>query len=267
MKAGQGGPRASEASRRDPIHAAESAPNLEPAQTIVLVDDDEGLQRDISDYLRDCGYRVIACGHGRALDEVLRMERPDLVILDFMLPGEDGLVICRRLAEGDGPPVIMASAFGDEADRILGLELGADDYLRKPFSPRELLARIRAVLRRPREGLNRRQTGRHEFHFGGLVFEPVLRTLKASNGTIIMLSAAESGLLAQLLALAGQVMSRRAAEEIVAPLHPGPRDGEGRALDILVSRLRRKLSGHSDVEVIATVRGRGYQIGCPIVRS
>ena len=119
-----------------------------PAAHILLVDDDAGIRGVIRDYLEEHGYAVDTAASAKELDSLLARAKPDLIVLDVMMPGEDGLAVCRRLSREPGPAIIMLSALGEDADRIIGLELGADDYLPKPCNPRELLARVRAVLRR-----------------------------------------------------------------------------------------------------------------------
>lgn len=233
--------------------------------TVLLVDDDEGLQQSISAYLGGYGYIMRVAGDGRQMDRIIENTIPDLIILDVMLPGEDGLAICKRLSHTKGPPVIMASAAGDETDRVLGLELGADDYLSKPFSPRELLARVKAVLRR------REETGPHQsgwtgrFHFRGFTYDPIVRRLAAPNGTVIVLTAGESALLGLLLAGAGEIVTR----DTLALAHGeliDPATSHSRSSDLHVSRLRKKLEAHGGGDLIETQRGMGYAIQCEIRR-
>src|SRR3989344_9428781 len=134
------------------MKAMQAAEQPAHAARILMVDDDPGIRDVVSDFLGRHGYSVATAGDAHEMEQVLDRASVDLMVLDVMLPGEDGLAICRRLSVGEGPPVIMLSAMGEDTDRIVGLELGADDYLSKPCNPRELLARVRAVLRRPREG-------------------------------------------------------------------------------------------------------------------
>lgn len=228
-------------------------------QTILLVDDDAGLRQSISTYLGAYGYIMSAASDGRQMDQLIEKTNPDLIILDVMLPGEDGLAICKRLSHGKGPPVIMASGLGDETDRVLGLELGADDYLSKPFSPRELLARVKAVLRR-REANTSYPFGRGDrFHFRGFTYDPIARRLVAPDGAVIALAAGESALLGQLLAAAGEVVSRDSLALLdgdVTDLAAPP----SRSFDLQVSRLRKKLAARGGEDVIETLRGVGYRI-------
>ncbi|HVL40965.1 MAG TPA: response regulator, partial [Brevundimonas sp.] len=121
------------------------------APRILVVDDDPGIREVLCDYLGQHGYDATGAASAAEMDRAIAHQRPDLIVLDLMMPGEDGLSVCRRLSGKGGPPIVMLSAMGEDTDRIIGLELGADDYLAKPCNPRELLARVRAVLRRPRD--------------------------------------------------------------------------------------------------------------------
>lgn len=226
------------------------------APSVLLVDDDPGLQQSISSYLSEHGYRINVAGDGRAMDRVIRDANPDLIILDLMLPGEDGLTICKRLNRPGRPAVIIASAAGDESDRVIGLELGADDYLPKPFSPRELLARVRAVLRRPEDKVESRAEPAREVRVDGLVYEPLTRRLVSPSGVRVMLTGSESALLNYLLSRPGQVVRRASLGAIRgdAEFH----HASGRQLDVMVSRLRRKLAHHGCEDIIETVYGVGY---------
>lgn len=230
-------------------------------KTLLIVDDDADLRQQIALYFRDNGYEVLTAENGRMMDAVLAARSVDLVVLDLMMPGEDGLSICRRLDKTSGPAIIMASAAGEETDRILGLELGADDYLPKPFSPRELLARTRAVLRR-REESGRGGVVRGDiYQFAGFSYDPARRHLRAPTDATVMLTAGESSLLGTLLAHGRQTVTR----EHLLVLETG--DNRGRAVDLHVSRLRKKLEAHGGGDVIRTQRGIGYMIDCAITRA
>ena len=221
---------------------------------ILLVEDDAEISRLVSRYLRsnDCHVSMIA--DGRNLDRLLDDNRVDLVVLDLMLPGEDGLSLCRRLRTHSAVPVIMLTAKGDELDRIIGLEMGADDYLTKPFNPRELLARIRAVLRRasaPSVGRRARALA-----FMGWRIDCVLRELKDPNGTRIVLTGAEFCLLQVMCERAGRVLSREQLLDLTQTRAAG---SLGRSIDVLISRLRRKIERDlREPEIIKTVRSGGY---------
>lgn len=216
---------------------------------LLIVDDDHELSSMLTAYLTGQGYQVTTLGHGGGLDAALAQSAPDLLILDVMLPDEDGLSIAHRLA--GTLPILMLSAKGEDIDRILGLEFGADDYLAKPFNPRELLARIRALLRRSR------QAPRHApLHFGEYVLDLSRRSL-LRNGMPIMLTSAEFALLKVLASHPGRVFSR---DDLVAAASGGPdRLPFDRSIDARVARLRRKLDDPSDApRYIRTVWGAGY---------
>lgn len=228
---------------------------------ILVVDDDPDLRRLISEFLASHGYRVSTAGDAAAMRVALEAQRPDLVILDVMMPGEDGLSAARRLAAEQGPSVIMLSALGSDTDRIIGLEVGADDYLAKPCNPRELLARVRAVLRR-------RQTGdsgaapQPVFEFAGWRLDVHRRDLRDPAGVFIDLSDGEFALLRCLVEHPQRVLSR---DQLLDLAHGGNREIYDRAVDSQVSRLRRKLNDRADVELIRTVRNEGYML-VPAVR-
>lgn len=218
---------------------------------IFLVEDDARLAELVRDYLTQSGFTVTHEPRGdRAVDGILAAE-PDLVVLDLMLPGEDGLSICRRLRPAFSGPVLMLTARGDEIDQVVGLEMGADDYVAKPVSPRLLLARIRALLRRgaPVEA--------SRVECGSLVVDLGARSATI-DGEAVDLTSSEFDLLWVLATHAGRPVSR---EELVRELRGIQYDGVDRSIDVRVSQLRRKLATdprHSDR--IKTVRGVGYQL-------
>ncbi|MEI9965618.1 MAG: response regulator [Caulobacteraceae bacterium] len=225
-----------------------------PAPQILVVDDDADLSRHVADYLGVNGYVVHTAANATDMERVMGEQSIELVVLDVMLPGESGLDICRRLADGRGPAVIILSAMGDEVDRIVGLELGADDYLAKPSNPRELLARVRAVLRRREAAPSGKKTERvHEFL--GFRLDVARRQLKAPSGVVVLLTPGEFSLLTAFLDHPGRILSRDTLVELVRGYDADVFD---RAIDVQISRLRRKLHAHSDVELIRTVRGAGY---------
>jgi two-component system OmpR family response regulator len=187
---------------------------------------------------------------------------PELIILDAMLPGEDGLSAARRLAAENGPPVIMLSALGSDTDRIVGLEVGADDYLAKPCNPRELLARVRALLRRQRAAAGVSAKG-ERYEFAGWRLDAAARQLKDPSGTLIEVSDGEFALLRTLVQHPQRVLSR---DQLLSLAAKGTdRDVYDRAIDSQISRLRRKLNERSDTELIRTVRNEGYMLS-PKVR-
>lgn len=226
---------------------------------ILVVDDDPGIRDVLGDYLARHGYEVRAAADGAEMDRALAERPADLVVLDLMMPGEDGLSICRRLAEA-GPPVIMLSAMGEETDRIVGLELGADDYLSKPCNPRELLARVRAVLRRRREPAGDPPRGQ-ALRFRGWRLDLVRRELTSPAGALIPLSSGEFNLLRALAERPGRILSR----DQLLDLARGPAaETFDRAIDVQVSRLRKKLDDGAGADVIETVRGEGYRFAAEV---
>lgn len=235
-----------------------------PAARILVVDDDAALRVEIADYLSQHGYAVDLAADGVEMQTVLAAHAVDLIVLDLMLPGEDGLSICRRLAEQGGPPVIMVSAMGHDTDRIVGLELGADDYLPKPCNPRELVARVRAVLRR-REDIRRSGAKRgRTINFRGFSVDPGRRRLRAPSGVTILLTVGEFALLGAFLDHPQRILSR---EQLLELARGGDAEVFDRAVDVQISRLRRKLHGCSDAEIIKTYRGSGYLFDAKVTRA
>jgi two-component system, OmpR family, phosphate regulon response regulator OmpR len=218
---------------------------------LLVVDDDEGLRDLLVRYLTDNGYAVTGVGDGEAMKRHLLSHAVDLVLLDVMLPGEDGLSLARGLNAPGGPAIIMLSARGEEVDRIVGLEVGADDYLPKPFSHRELLARVAAVLRRRQPPL---ESGRIR-RFGPFVVDTEAHRL-SRNGEEIALSGAEFALLKVLLDHPDRVLSRDVLVESLKGYERSPFD---RMVDVRVTRLRRKIEADPAHPVyLRTVWGEGY---------
>jgi two-component system response regulator RstA len=217
---------------------------------ILLVEDDVRLTRLIAEYLKPEGLRVSIEHDGAKAAERIRTERPDLVVLDHMLPGEDGLSILRKVREEFPNPILMMTARRSEVDQIIGLEMGADDYVPKPVTPRLLLARIRAALRRraPQEAAQQYDDGRLVVDQG--TREAVL------DGNLLDLTSAEFDLLLVLIDFAGRPVSR---DLLLQRLRGIAYDGFDRSIDVRVSQLRRKLREGSDLKWIKTVRGVGYQ--------
>jgi two-component system OmpR family response regulator len=223
---------------------------------ILIVEDDAEISRLVSRYLRGNDFHVSVAPDGRNLDRLLEDNRVDLIVLDLMLPGGDGLSLCRRLRTRSAVPVIMLTAKGDELDRIIGLEMGADDYLTKPFNPRELLARIRAVLRRTSAGAQPDEHRARRLSFLGWQIDCLLRELKDPRGTRVMLTGAEFCLLQVMCERAGRVLSRDQLLDLTQARAAG---SLGRSVDVLISRLRRKIERDlRDPEIIKTVRSGGY---------
>lgn len=227
---------------------------------ILVVDDHREIRELLAQYLAQHGLRVSTANGGAQLREQLQVSAPDLVVLDIMMPGEDGLSLCRWLRASSRLPVILLTAVAEDADRIVGLEMGADDYVTKPFNPRELLARIRAVLRRaqaPASGELSPETP-HRYRFGGWTFDLDRRELDAPDGTAVAISAAEFRLLQALVERPGRVLTRDQLLDITAGRSAELFD---RSIDNIVSRLRRKIeTDPKDPQLIRTVWGEGYAL-------
>ena len=224
---------------------------------ILIVEDDPEISTLLSRFLRNNNCRVSLARSGRDMDRLLADARVDLIVLDLMLPGEDGLSLCRRLRENSKVPIIILSAKGDEIDRIIGLEVGADDYLAKPFNPRELLARIRAVLRRWAEGGDAaRQPEARVLAFAGWRFDSLRRNLVSPDNVRIVLTSGEAELLTVFCQRPRRVLSRDQIADLTQRRTLGPSE---RSIDILVARLRRKIEADTaQPEFIVTVRSEGY---------
>ncbi len=225
---------------------------------ILLVDDEPLITDSLSYSLRREGFEVKAVGEGeQALKEMEEFE-PDLVVLDIMLPGMNGLEVCRRIRANSSTPVIMLTARGEELDRILGLEVGADDYLAKPFSFRELLARIRSILRRVE--LDRQTSQFQPMNVGNLTLDPIARRV-FRGGQELQLSAREFDLLSILMRNAGRALSR---EQLLSLVWGEDWIGDPRTLDVHVRWLRLKIEEDPATPVyIQTVRGHGYRFAGP----
>jgi two-component system OmpR family response regulator len=233
---------------------------------ILIVDDDAETRSLLQEYLQRQGYRVTSAAHGKALRGALVTGRPDLIVLDLMLPGEDGLQLCRDLRTRSNLPVIMLTARSEETDRIVGLEMGADDYLAKPFNPRELLARIKSVLRRARSlPGNLEPEAVKSFRFAGWTLDAASRNLTAPDGVVVPLSGTEFKLLRVFLAHPNRVLSRDQLIELMISRDAGPFD---RAIDVQVSRLRQRLRDDArEPRIIKTVRGEGYVLSAQVEAS
>ncbi len=222
---------------------------------VLVVDDDPGIRDVLREFLERHGYAVETAGNGREMDAALKAHAPDVLVLDLMMPGEDGLSICKRLAATGGPPVIMLSAMGEETDRIIGLELGADDYLPKPCSPRELLARVRAVLRRRGDGRGGGDGSPASVSFEGWGLDLIRRELTSPQGVVVNLSTGEFNLLRVFVERPDRVLTR---DQLLDLARSPTTESFDRAIDVQISRLRRKLDDGSGRELIRTVRGEGY---------
>jgi len=222
---------------------------------ILITDDDPDLRELMSDYLSNSGYKVSSAGDGSAMRAVLAEQAIDLIILDLMLPGEDGLSLLRWTRAQNGPPIIIVSARGDETDRIVGLEMGADDYLAKPFSPRELLARVGAVLRRSQTHESTPKSDTFTLSFGPFLLHLDNHTL-TSGADEVSLTAGEYNLLRVFLEHPNQVLSR---DHLISLLKGYERSPYDRSIDIRVTRLRRKIEPQTSKPIyLRTVWGEGY---------
>lgn len=217
---------------------------------VLIVEDDDSCREVLTELLRDHGFEASAARNGREMDAALKAGGIDLLLLDLGLPGEDGLAICRRVASGPGPAVVIVSAAAEEVDRVIGLELGADDYIAKPYGERELLARVRAVLRRRGPAAAADPGPRTS----SLRLDPSRLRALAPDGADATLSPFEFRLLRALVEAEGRVLSREELVDTVGVTGASPE----RTVDVLVSRLRRKLIKAFGQDLIATVRGRGY---------
>jgi two-component system OmpR family response regulator len=229
---------------------------------ILVVDDDLGFREQVTAYLSERGLIAEGAADGAEMDVMLERDSFDIVVLDQMMPGEDGLSICRRLAAKRGPSVVMLSALGEETDRIIGLELGADDYIAKPCNPRELLARLRAVLRRRREGAPD-DSPAARYAFAGACLDVTRRRLKGANGVAIFLTGGEMSLLMAFVRSPNRILSR---EMLLEKAYGGDSEIYDRAIDVQISRLRRKLQACVDRDLITTYRGAGYLFNTAPIR-
>ena len=237
--------------------------NDDENQTLLLVDDEAALREPLAEYLTRQGFSVNQAVSAAEARTFLRDQRPDLVLLDIMMPGEDGLSLCRHLAESQQIPTIFLTARGEATDRIVGLEIGADDYVVKPFEPRELVARIRSVLRRA--GRNTPNPAEEEaFAFEGWLLDPLKRRLIDHEGAVVAISSAEFRLLVAFLEHPRQVLDRDRLLDMVQGREAHLFD---RAVDNQVSRLRRKIElDNRNPQLIQTVWGGGYMLAAEVRR-
>ena len=232
---------------------------------ILLVDDEASIRDPLGSYLERQGFRVTEAADAKAARGALAGFDIDIVLLDIMMPGEDGLSLTRSLAEANGPPVILLTAKSEETDRILGLEIGADDYVVKPFSPRELVARIKVVLRRGANGGRVIQTSGAVFHFEGWQLRTAQQQLIDPAGVLVPLSSGEYRLLEALVERPGHVLNRDQLLDLTRGRVAGPFD---RAIDNQISRLRRKIEPDAkDPTYIKTIWGGGYRFSVEVKRD
>ncbi|MEE4154831.1 MAG: response regulator [Erythrobacter sp.] len=233
--------------------------------TILVVDDDSELLGLVAGMLERGGMRTLTARSVAEAEVTLAEREPDLMVLDLMMPGEDGLSFCRRWRANSNLPIIMLTAMGEDIDRIVGLEMGADDYLGKPFNPRELIARIKAVLRRRDAGtLPPDAAPQRALRFGPFVLLPDQRLLKGAGGADIALTSGEFALLLALVERAPRVLSRDTLLDLSRGVNTNPFD---RSIDSQISRIRRKLEANPrQPQFIKTVRNLGYAFSAPVTR-
>ena len=236
---------------------------MEKPDSILIVDDDLEIRRLLADYLARNGFTALAARDGREMWQMLERHVVDLVVLDLMLPDSDGLTLCRDLRAKGNLPVLMLTARGEETDRIVGIEMGADDYLVKPFNPRELLARIKSILRRTRSlPPNLRPEPTRCLTFSGWCLDTATRLLTSPDGVATPLSGGEYRLLRILLDHPNRVLNRDQLTEMIQGREAEPYD---RAVDVQVSRLRQRLRDDSrEPQLIKTVRGEGYVLASTV---
>ena len=236
---------------------------MEKPDSILIVDDDLEIRRLLADYLARNGFAALTARDGREMWQMLERHVVDLVVLDLMLPDTDGLTLCRDLRAKDNLPVLMLTARGEETDRIVGIEMGADDYLVKPFNPRELLARIKSILRRTRSlPPNLRPEPTRCLAFSGWCLDTATRLLTSPDGVATPLSGGEYRLLRILLDHPNRVLNRDQLTEMIQGREAEPYD---RAVDVQVSRLRQRLrDDRREPQLIKTVRGEGYVLASTV---
>ncbi len=235
--------------------------------TLLLVDDEPSLREPLAEYLRGQGFAVREAESAAAARSAMLEQTPDLALLDIMMPGEDGLSLCRHLVEARDLPVILLTAKGEATDRIIGLEIGADDYVTKPFEPRELVARIRSVLRRAARPANGTSDPASEanYTFEGWQLDPLKQKLTDPEGALVALSTAEFRMLRAFLDHPRQVLDRDRLLDLVQGREAHLFD---RAVDNQVSRLRGKIEAdRSNPQLILTVRGGGYRFAADVARQ
>lgn len=234
-------------------------------QHILIVDDDAGIRDLLGQFLQKHGFKASLASGGQAMRHILNAESIDLIILDIMMPGEDGITLCKQLRQQSQIPIIMLTAVADDIDRIIGLEMGADDYISKPFNPRELLARIKAILRRSSQveaTAIKRSADARIYSFSGWQLNKVERRLYSPDGIEISLSTGEYNLLLVFLNHPYHVLSRDQLLDLTRNRLAGPYD---RSIDIQISRLRHKIEvDHKAPQIIKTVRGGGYVLSTEV---
>lgn len=238
----------------------------EQAPHILVVDDHRDIRDPLAQYLKKNGYRAMTADGGSALRQAIKAQAYDLIILDIMMPGEDGLTLCRFLRETTNTPIILLTAVSEETDKIIGLEMGADDYVTKPFNPRELLARIKAILRRAQSLPTQREPkAGTSYSFNGWNFDTTTRQLSKGGAEDVGLSTGEFALLSILVERPNMVLTRDQLIDLTRGRNAGPFD---RAIDNQVSRLRKKIEEDpKNPALIQTVWGGGYKFAGTVEKS
>ena len=224
---------------------------------ILIVDDDQEIRELLQEYLVRAGFDVLVAANGTDMYQHLQNEYPDLIILDIMMPGDDGFQLCQQVRRNSQIPIIMLTAASDEADRVIGLELGADDYIAKPFSPRELLARIKALLRRAEFRQPEKEGGRR-IRFAEWTLDTLSQHLTHENGSKLDLTGSDFILLSLFLQNPGQALDRDSISDATRGRETLPME---RGIDVQISRLRQKLGENGkNPRIIKTIRGSGYML-------
>jgi DNA-binding response OmpR family regulator len=226
---------------------------MNSAKQILIVDDDTEIRELLQEYLAKAGFAVTTAAEGVAMFQCLTQMTPDLIILDIMMPGDDGFTLCQKLRRDSNVPIIMLTASSDETDRVIGLEIGADDYIAKPFSPRELLARIKALLRRAQFSAS---SGSRYLHFANWRLDTLKRNLINQDNEALELSGADYNLLMLFLQHPNQILDRDTISDATRGREALPLE---RGIDVQLSRLRQRLGDNGkSPKLIKTIRGAGY---------
>lgn len=230
------------------------------SKQLLIVDDDQEIRELLNEYLTRAGFEVLTAAEGNEMHRLLTQHSPDLIILDIMMPGDDGFTLCQQIRRDSQVPIIMLTAASDETDRVIGLELGADDYIAKPFSPRELQARIKALLRRAefRQPETKEKELPRRLRFAEWVLDTLSHQLTHDNGSRLDLSGSDFMLLSMFLQQPGAVLDRDTISDATRGRESLPME---RGIDVQISRLRQKLGDNGkSPRIIKTIRGSGYML-------